>query len=73
MFKRLRQFRLNKAIKRKSKQGLFVRQTHCHANSIPKHLREPLEAKGIIFDKDDFVDIVEWIDIEVVNIWKKGS
>ena len=40
---------------------------------MPKRLREYFEQKGVKFEKDDFVDIIEYVEIEISNIWKKGE
>ena len=66
-----RRKRRQKKVANKNKKHIY--QYHGHANSMPKRLREYFNEKGVVFEKDDFVDVVEYVEIELVNIWKKGK
>ena len=48
-------------------------QYHGEAKSMPKRLREYFKEKGYIFEDDEMVDVVEYVQIELVNKWKKGK
>lgn len=65
--------KLKKKIGLVNKDNATIYQYHGHANSMPKRLREYFEQKGVKFEKDDFVDIIEYVEIEISNIWKKGK
>lgn len=45
-------------------------QYHGRAQHMPKRLRNHFYYEGIEFEEDDFVDVVEWIEVELVNKWK---
>jgi hypothetical protein len=62
-----------KFLKKKKKSNLMCFQYHGRANSMPKRLREYFDHIGKKFDDDDFIDVVEWVEIEIVNVWKKGN
>lgn len=47
-------------------------QYHGMANSMPKRLKEYFENIGVKFDDDEMVDVIEYVEFELVNRWKKG-
>lgn len=57
--------------KKKNKKHIY--QYHGRVNSMPKRLREYFESENIKFSDDEFVDIFEYVEFEIVNRWKKGK
>jgi len=48
-------------------------QYHGRAKDMPKRLREYFDSKGVKFADDEMVDVVEYVEIELVNRWKAGN
>ena len=48
-------------------------QYHGRAKDMPKRLREHFESKDIKFTDTEMVDVVEWVEIELVNRWEAGK
>jgi len=64
-------FEENKAFKKaQENKQQHQYQYHGRANSMPKRLREYFEAQGTTFTKTEMVDVVEWVEIELVNRWE---
>lgn len=52
------------------KSGQYVQQIHSHYNQLPKKYKDYLEEVEPSIGKDDFVDILEYSEIELVNTWR---
>lgn len=60
-------------IKKHRDNNKHMYQYHGRANSMPKRLREYFDSNSVTFDDDEFVDVVEYVEFELVNRWKKGN
>lgn len=53
-----------------SYNDMYVQQTHSHYDQLPKKYKDYLEMVEPTIGKDDFVDILEYSEIELVNTWR---
>jgi hypothetical protein len=59
---------IKKQTGKKSKEAY---QYHGRAIYMPKRLREYFSNKGIAFEDNEFVDVYEYVEIELVNRWSE--
>jgi hypothetical protein len=50
-----------------------VYQYHGMANSMPKQMRQYFKDKEIVFSETEMVDVVQYVETELVNVWEKGN
>lgn len=57
------------SVQTKNPTSRIVKQTHAHYVMLPKQMKEFLEEHHPEVNKEHFVDIIEYIDLELVNHW----
>lgn len=53
----------------KNKSEKILYQYHGRAEHMPKRLRKYFESENITFAENEFVDVSEWVEIELTNRW----